>query len=85
MIAVDVIYPPGDATLTSAMRVVFQAFTIAAYRIKQFEVTMADLVIVPDLGHTSGQLSLSDRARLVAAGEEAAMRELPRLRSLFAP
>ena len=85
VIAVDVIYPPADAALTSSMRVVFQAFTIAAYRIKQFEIAMADAVIAPDLGHTSGQWSFSERRRLVAAGEDATIRALPLLRPLFGP
>ena len=85
VIAVDVIYPPTDAALTSAMRVVFQAFTIAAYRIKQYEIAMADAVITPDLGHTSGQWSFNERAWLIAAGEEAAVHALPRLRPLFGP
>ena len=85
VIAVDVIYPPTDAALTSSMRVVFQAFTIAAYRIKQFEVAMADVVIAPDLGHTSGQMSFNHRARLISAGEEAALRALDRLRAVFTP
>lgn len=85
VIAVDVIYPPTDAVLTSSMRVVFQAFTIAAYRIKQFEVAMADVVIAPDLGHTSGQMSFNHRARLISAGEDAALRALTRLRPVFSP
>ena len=67
------------------MRVVFQAFTIAAYRIKQFEIAMADAVIAPDLGHTSGQWSFGERGRLVAAGEDATVRALPLLRPLFGP
>ena len=83
VIAVDVIYPPGDAALTSSMRVVFQAFAIAAYRIKQFEIEKADALIAPDLGRTSGQWSFGDRARLISAGEEATLRALPRLRALF--
>lgn len=85
VVAVDVIYPPADAALTSSMRVVFQAFTIAAYRIKQFEIAMADALIAPDLGHTTGQWSFNERGRLVAAGEDATIRALPVLRPLFGP
>ena len=84
VVVVDVLYPPEDAVLTSSMRVVFQAFAIAAYRIKQFEVSMADAIVVPDLGHTSSQWSFEERVRLVAAGESAALLALPRLRPLFA-
>lgn len=83
VIAVDVVYPPGDAVLTSTLRVFFQAFAIAVHRVKQLESLGADAVIAPDLGRTSGQWSLGERARLVAAGEGATLRALDRLRPLF--
>ena len=83
VIAVDVLYPPEDASLTSSMRVVFQAFAIAAHRIKGYEVAQADVLIAPALGQTSGQWSFDERGRLIAAGESAAWSLLPRLRELF--
>lgn len=83
VIAVDVVYPPEDARLTSSMRVVFQAFAISAYRIKQYEIGQADALIAPDLGRTSGQWSFGERDRLIAAGERAALQAIERLRPFF--
>lgn len=83
VIAVDVVYPPEDAHLTSALRVLFQSFVISAHRLKQWEIAAADSVIVPDLGRTSGQWSFGDRERLIGAGEAATLRVMDRLRPLF--
>jgi NTE family protein len=83
VIAVDVVYPPEDAELTSTMRVLFQAFAITIHRIKQLEIASADVVIAPALEKTSRQLGFGDRERLVAAGESATMQALDRLRPLF--
>ena len=83
VIAVDVVYPPEDAFLNSTVSVLFQAFTISVYRIKEYEAANADLLIKPDLGKTAGQMTFGDRERLIAAGE-AAMREvLPVIKKLF--
>lgn len=81
VIAVDVIYPPEDAGLTSAMRVIFQAFAISVHRLKQYEAANADVLITPSLGRTSGQWGFSERDRLIAAGEAAVLSSLPRLRA----
>ena len=83
VIAVDVVYPPDHAHLTSAMGVLFQAFVISAHRLKQWEIAAADSVIAPDLGRTTGQWSFGDRERLIAAGEAATLKALDRLRPLF--
>ena len=83
VVAVDVIYPPEDARLTSALRVLFQAFTISVYRLKQLELAGADFVIVPEMGSTASQWGFGERERLVAAGEKAALRQIERLRPLF--
>ena len=82
VIAVDVIYPPEHAFVYSAVGVLFQAFTISTYRLKQHEVAGADIVIVPELGRTSGQWGFSERERLVAAGYEAARKRLPEIQTL---
>jgi NTE family protein len=84
IIAVDVLYRPEDALLFSAVGVVFQAFNIATHRLKEHERVQADAVIEPVLRRTSGQFSFGDREWLIAAGEEATLKELPRLRVLFA-
>ena len=85
VIAVDVVYPPEDAVMTNPLRVLFQAFTIATYRLKQQEAAGADLVIVPELGRTSGQWGFSERERLVAAGYEAARKRLPEIKAILSP
>lgn len=84
VIAVDVIYPPTDARLTGKLRVIFQAFVISTYRLKQLEARTADFVVAPDLGHTSGQYDFSDRERLIDAGEASTLAVIDRLRPLFA-
>ena len=84
VIAVDVIYPPEDAFLYSAVGVLFQAFAISGYQLKIAEAAQADFVIAPLLKSTSGQFSFADRAHLTAAGEEATRQVLPQLRELFA-
>lgn len=84
VIAVDVIYPPQDAAPRTAVGVLFQAFMITVHRLRSIEAARADLVIVPDLGRTSGQFSFGDRERLVAAGERAGLEAIAQLRLLFA-
>ena len=84
-IAVDVIYPPEDAFITSAIGVLFQTFTISMNRLKRFELLQADVVISPELPRTSGQMSFGDRDQLIAAGERAAVHALEKIRPLFRP
>ena len=84
VIAVDVVYPPDHAFLYSAVGVLFQAFTISVHQLKMAEATQADLVITPDLGVTSGQMTFGDRERLIAVGEQAAIKMLPEIRAAFA-
>lgn len=83
VIAVDVVYPPEDARLTSSMRVLFQALTIATYRLKESELAGADVVISPELPKTSGQLGFADRKVVTEAGAKAAEAKLTELRGLF--
>ena len=83
VIAVDVVYPPRDAALNTAIGVLFQAFTIASHRLKTIEARCADIVIAPDLGRTAGQLSFADREHLIAAGRRAAEEAMPAIRKLM--
>ena len=83
IIAIDVIYPPQDAQLSSMVRVVFQSMTISTYRLKEFELAMADVVIAPVLPRTSGQLGFADRSRIIEAGAAAAREALAPLRKAF--
>lgn len=85
VIAVDVIYPPHDASPRTALGVLFQAFSITVHWLRGVELARADVVIAPDLGRTSGQFSFRDRERVVAAGERAALEAIERLRPLFGP
>lgn len=83
VIAVDVMYPPEDASLSSAISVLFQAFIISSRHLTKTEAAQADLVITPQIARTSGQFAFADRAHLTAAGEEAARKALPQLKALF--
>lgn len=84
VIAVDVIYPPEDAFVYSAIGVMFQAFAVSVHRLKEYEKAGADLVVAPTLRKTSGQFTFADRAHLIAAGEQAALQMLPAIRAAFA-
>ena len=83
VIAVDVVYPPEDAFVYSAMGVIFQAFAVSVHRIKEYEKSSADIVVTPVLRKTSGQFTFADRAHLIAAGEHAALQMLPEIRAAF--
>lgn len=85
VIAVDVIYPPADSgTLRSPIDVMFQTFLVQTYRLKETEISAADLVIAPHIPVTSSQYGFKDREMLIAAGEAAARRALPAVRALLA-
>lgn len=84
VIAVDVIYPPEDAFVYSAIGVMFQAFAVSVHRLKEYEKAGADLVVAPALRKTSGQFTFADRIHLIAAGEQAALQMLPAIRAAFA-
>ena len=82
VIAVDVVYPPGDSTISNPLSVLFQTFLIQTYRLREYELKDADLVIAPLLP-SSGQLGFSDRDWIIRAGEEAASAALPKIRELL--
>lgn len=83
VIAVDVVYPPEDAFLYSAVSVLFQSFAVSAFRLKEFEKTGADVVITPRLEKTSGQFTFVDRQKLIDAGEQTALKMLSTIRDAF--
>lgn len=80
VIAVDVVYPPQEAFLSSAIGVLFQAFAISSRRLADQELAAADVVIAPDIPPTTGQYTFSSRDMLIRAGERAAREALPRIR-----
>lgn len=83
VVAVDVVYPPQHASLTNPVSVLFQTITISTWRHLVAERTKADLLVRPDIP-PSGNLALSDREWLIAAGERAAEALMPELRRVFA-
>ena len=83
VVAVDVVYPPRDALLSSPLDVAFQAFTISLRRLAENELALADIVIAPEIPPTSGQFGFSDREMLIAAGENATREALPRIRQVL--
>ncbi len=82
VVAVDVVYPPQNASLNNPMSVLFQTVTISTYRHLLREREQADLVVRPVIPPTS-DLALFDREWLIAAGEAAAEKMLPALRAAF--
>ena len=80
IIAVDVTYPPEDASLSTFLSVVFQAFIISVNRLRDFEIAGADVVIEPEIPRTSSQFGFGAREALVDAGYRAAQAYLPRIR-----
>ena len=84
VVAVDVVYPPQNASLTNPLSVLFQTVTISTWRHLLREREQADLLVRPGIPPTS-DLALSDRAWLIAAGEAAAEKMLPALRVAFRP
>lgn len=82
VIAVDVVFPPENSTISSPWSVLFQTFLIQTYRLREYELKDADIVIAPVLP-ASGQLSFSDRDWIIRAGEEAASAALPKIRELL--
>lgn len=82
VIAVDATFPPDHADIANVASVLFQSFTIATQRIRDYELGLATIVIKPQI-KTSGQLGLTDREWVMAEGERAARAMLPQLRALL--
>ena len=62
----------------------FQTFLVQTWRLKEAEISLADLVIAPDIPVTGSQYGFKDREMLIAAGEAAARHALPAVRALMA-
>ena len=80
VIAVDVTYPPQEASLSSFLSVLFQAFSISVNRLRDFEIREADVVIAPEIPPTSSQYGFGARDTLIEAGYRAARASAPRIR-----
>lgn len=77
VVAVDVLYPPGDAAFSTALGVMFQAFIISVNRLRDCERAEADVVIEPKIPRTTAQFGLSARGWLIETGEVAAKEAMP--------
>lgn len=79
VIAVDVVYPPEQSSVSNAISVLFQTMLISTWRHLLNERSQADVVVSPAIAPTSSQYGLSDRDWLIKAGEMAAEKALPQL------
>ena len=84
VLAVDVVYPPQHAEMSSPVSMLFQAMVVSAWQLGLAERALADLVITPDI-RTPAQLGLASRDWVTAAGERAAVGALQPMRALFEP
>ena len=82
VLAVDVIYPPQYAEMSSPVSMLFQAQLVSVWRLGLAERALADLVITPDI-RTPAQLGLASRDWVTAAGEQAASARLQQIRAMF--
>lgn len=82
VIAVDVSFPPDEASLDDPFDALYQGFSIVTRRMALEERATADLVIAPQLPE-HGDMKPATLRALVAAGERSALEALPRLRALF--
>lgn len=81
IVAVDVVYPPELAEVTTLTDLMFQTLLISSFRIKEFEMSKADVVIAPSMTNV-GQLGLADRHWVFQAGYRAATGKLDDIEKL---
>jgi NTE family protein len=81
VIAVDVVYPPEQSSVSNPISVLFQTMLISTWQHLLNERAQADLVVSPAIAPTSSQYGLGDREWLIKAGEAAAEKALPQLRA----
>jgi NTE family protein len=75
ILAVDVVYPPELAEVSTLTDLMFQTFLISSYRIKELEMLDAAVIIAPQLTNV-GQLGLNDRHWVFQAGYIEAKKKL---------
>ena len=83
VIAVDISSPPDGAVTSDVMKMLLQTFAIMGRSINQFELREAELVLRPTLVGVSSA-DFTARLRAIQAGREAALRQLPELKSRLA-
>jgi NTE family protein len=83
VLAVDISTPPEGNPTGDAMRMLLQTFAIMSRSINAFELRDADVVVRPRLvGMSSADFTV--RRRVMAAGREAALAQLPALKQKLA-
>lgn len=85
VVAVDVVYPPEQSSLSNPISVLFQTMLVSTWRHLLEARKQADVVVTPEIAPTTSQYGLSDREWLIKAGEAAAEKALPRLRAAMQP
>lgn len=83
VVAVDVTFPPEQATIEGPYDALYQGFSIVTRRLALDERVTADLLIAPQLPIHNDMEPATMRA-LVEAGEKSALAALGQLRTLFA-
>ena len=82
VLAVDVVYPPRHAEMSSPISMLFQSMIVSGWRHALAERTLADLVITPEI-RTPSQLGLASRTWVIEAGEQAASAKQQEIGALF--
>ena len=83
VIAVDISTPPDGHPTGDAVRLLLQTFNIMGASISRFELRDADVVLRPALAGV-GSANFTARQRAIAAGREAALAQLPFIRTRLA-
>ncbi len=82
VIAVDVSFPPTEADLDDPFDALYQGFSILTNRLATLELARADVPIRPKIP-AHNEMGPATVKALIAAGEQAAMEAMPRIRALF--
>jgi NTE family protein len=82
VIAVDVTFPPQESRLDGLVNRLFQVGLVMAHTLADQEAREADVLIAPVLPQQD-DVHLGNRAALMAAGERAALKAIPRIRQLL--
>lgn len=83
VLAVDISSSPQGNATGDSLRLMLQAFAIMGQSINRHELRDADLVVRPALAGVGGT-AFAERQRAIAAGREAMLAALPRLKALLA-
>lgn len=82
VVGVNVIYDPAEMTPGNPLSVVNKSLLIMIHRLAKLQSALAHALIVPQLPQES-EITLANRAAIIATGERAAQAALPSLRELL--